>query len=395
MLKEKVDQAINLLQEFDIDMWLTFVRETEVINDPVLELILGTNCTWQSAFIITAQGQTIAVVGSLDQERIKNTGLFSEIHTYVDNCGVQLREIITALAPRKIAINYSVNDYMADGLTHGMYLLLQRYLNGLPQQEGLVSAEKLVAALRSRKTAGELALIREAVKITEAILEQAGRFIKAGRTEKEVAAFILDLVKKNDVTTAWETESCPAVFTGPQSAGAHAAPTDRIIEPGHVLNIDFGVKYQGYCADLQRTWYLLRPDEQEAPADVRKAFDVLITSIQQAVAFLQPGRKGWEVDEKARNYITKAGYPEYPHALGHQVGRSTHDGAGLLGPKWERYGETINLPIEVGQVYTIEPRLPIPGHGVATVEDMLVVTENGYEWLSHPQTQIYLIDSWQ
>ncbi len=395
MRSEKIQQAIQLLQELDIDLWLTFVSETEVRKDPVLDLILGTNCTWQSAFIITQRGDTIALVGSLDCERIKRTNLYTDVRGYVNDFGPQFRELISALNPRQIAINYSVNDFMADGLTHGMFLLLQRYLKGLPQQKSLISAEKLIAALRSRKTTSEINLIGEAVRLTEEILDQAGKYIKAGRTEKEVAAFILSLVAKYGVTTAWESESCPAVFTGPQSAGAHASPTDRVIEPGHVLNIDFGVKYKEYCADLQRTWYILRPGETNAPPEVQHGFRVLLESIRKAVEYIKPGRQGWEIDHQARSHIVAAGYPEYPHALGHQVGRSTHDGAGLLGPKWERYGESIKIPLEAGQVFTIEPRLPIPNYGVATVEDMLVVTEKGYTWISHPQERIYLIDSWK
>ncbi|MCK9484799.1 MAG: M24 family metallopeptidase, partial [Candidatus Marinimicrobia bacterium] len=74
---------------------------------------------------------------------------------------------------------------------------------------------------------------------------------------------------------------------------------------------------------------------------------------------------------------------------GHQVGRSTHDGAGMLGPRWERYGDTVFLPLEVGQVYTIEPRLPIEGYGVATVEEMVVITPNGCKYLSHPQSRLF------
>ncbi len=391
MQKEKIQQAIEILKELKIDMWLTFVRETEATKDPCLDLILGANCTWQSAFIITAKGEKIALVGSLDREKIRNTGLYADLRVYVSDFSKQFREIIQALNPRNIAVNYSVNDYMADGLTHGMYLLLQEYLSELPQPVEILSSERLVAALRGRKTAAELALIGQAIDITEKIYAQIGIFIKPGVTEKAVANYILRLVKEFGVEPAWEVDTCPAVFTGPMSAGAHANPTERLIEGGHVINIDFGVKCQGYCSDIQRTWYILKPGEDTAPAEVSRGFKVLREAIEKAVAYIKPGRRGYEIDARAREHIVAAGYPEYPHGLGHQVGRSTHDGAGMLGPRWERYGETTNLPLEVGQVYTIEPRLPIEGYGVATVEDILVVTPTGYKWLSHPQTELYLI----
>ena len=174
-----------------------------------------------------------------------------------------------------------------------------------------------------------------------------------------------------------------------RSAGAHAEPTERVIQPGHVLNIDFGVKKDGYCSDIQRTWYILRNNEETAPEPVQKGFAVLLESVRRAVDAIRPGKMGYEIDQIARDYITANGYPEFPHGLGHQVGRSTHDGAGMLGPRWERYGDTVYLPLEIGQVFTIEPRLPIEGFGVATVEEMIVVTADGCEYLSHPQNQLF------
>lgn len=79
-----------------------------------------------------------------------------------------------------------------------------------------------------------------------------------------------DQAKTFGVELAWEPLVCPAVFTGPETAGAHYAPTDRKIEPGHVLNMDFGVRYEGYCSDMQRTFYILEPGQQEAPTEVKR-----------------------------------------------------------------------------------------------------------------------------
>jgi Xaa-Pro aminopeptidase len=93
----------------------------------------------------------------------------------------------------------------------------------------------------------------------------------------------------------------------------------------------------------------------------------------------------------ARGIITAAGYAEYDHGLGHQVGRTAHDGTGGLFPPWERYGPAAFEPVEAGQVYTLEPRLPIAGHGIATMEEIVVVTEHGCEYLSAPQAELYLV----
>lgn len=391
MLYEKVKQAVGILNELNIDMWLTFVRESEASYDPCLNLILGTNITWQSAFIITRCGKTIAIVGSLDYERVRLTSLYDDIRKYVGSFKEEFLRTLNELNPKIIAINTSKNDYMSDGLTHGMYELLLDFTDGTGFKQRFISSEKIISALRGRKTATEIARIKASIQLTEDIYRQVSDYMKPGQTELEIANFILKKVSSYDVETAWEQNSCPAVFTGPDTAGAHADPTERIIQKGHVLNIDFGVKKDDYCSDIQRTWYFLRDGETAAPAEVIRGFTTIIKSVQMAKDAIRPGMKGWEIDKIARDYIVSKGYPEYPHGLGHQVGRSPHDGAGMLGPRWDRYGNVPYLPIEVGQVYTIEPRLPIDGYGVATVEEMIVVTENGCEWLSHPQKEIYLI----
>jgi Xaa-Pro aminopeptidase len=190
---------------------------------------------------------------------------------------------------------------------------------------------------------------------------------------------------------AWDPEHCPAVFTGPESAGAHAGPTDRRMEPGHLMNVDFGMRYQGFCSDLQRTWYCPRPKETALPAPVQRGFEAVRDAVRKAAEFLKPGVQGHEVDAVARGHIVAQGFEEYPHALGHQIGRHAHDGAGLLCPVWERYGEKPFAVVEEGQCYTLEPRVPVPGHGVATIEEVVVVTKDGCRFLSEPQTEIMLV----
>jgi Xaa-Pro aminopeptidase len=249
-----------------------------------------------------------------------------------------------------------------------------------------------VAALRGRKSASEVARIRRACEITVDIYDRLTPRLRPGLTEKQVADIIREEMDSiGGLELAWDADHCPAVFTGPDSAGAHAGPTDRPVEPGHIMNTDFGVRKDDYVSDLQRTWYFLRPGESDAPEAVRRGFETIIGAVHAAAEALRPGVTGESIDAVARSYITSRGYPEYPHALGHQVGRTAHDGAGLLCPRWERYGSLPDLLVEEGQCYTIEPRLPVEGHGIATVEEIVVVTRDGTEFLSRPQTELYLV----
>ncbi|UCF37829.1 MAG: aminopeptidase P family protein, partial [Acidobacteriota bacterium] len=293
--------------------------------------------------------------------------------------------------PASIAVNFSKTSEIADGLSHGMYLTLVDLLSEIGFADRLVSAEKVVSSLRARKTEHELERIRRAINKTEEIFAAVHPFIRPGKSEKEIAAFMANLVEEAGLELAWGAEHCPAVFTGPDTAGAHYRPTDRLVERGHVLNMDFGVKVDGYCSDMQRTFYVLKEGETEAPSDVLAGFETITESIEMARQALKPGVIGRDVDHVARQHIVSRGYEEYPHGLGHQVGQFAHDGTALLGPAWEKYAQKVIEPVEEGMVFTLEPRLTVAGKGVATVEEMVVVTADGAEYLSTPQKQLLLI----
>jgi Xaa-Pro aminopeptidase len=163
------------------------------------------------------------------------------------------------------------------------------------------------------------------------------------------------------------------------------------VQRGHVINMDFGLKVQDYTSDLQRTFYVLEEGETEAPPEVRNGFDTIVTAIEMARQALRPGVQGVTVDAVARDYIVSRGYEGFPHGLGHQVGRFAHDGTALLGPAWEKYANKPFEPVEESMVFTIEPRLTVPGRGVVTIEEMVLVTATGAEFLSEPQKELILI----
>jgi Xaa-Pro aminopeptidase len=391
LIVEKINQAVKILNEKNVDLWLIFTRESGNMKDPMMDMLVGTNCTWQSAYIITKNGDSIAILGSLDVANMRAIGTYEEVHGYVKSIKEKLVEILDRYKPNKIAINHSRNSCVADGLTHGMYIELLDHLSNTDYKNRLVSAEELISALRGRKSPAELDRMKISIKETLNIFDEVSGFIKPGVTEKEIASFILNLCDQRNFAAAWEKDYCPSVFTGPDTAGAHAGPTDRKVERGHVINIDFGVKLNGYCSDLQRTWYVLKEGETQAPPEVLRGFDVIRDSIQLSAKEIKPGKKGCEIDDVARNYIVQSGYEEYPHALGHQLGRFAHDGGGLLAPRWERYGDIPFMIIEEGQTFTLEPRLTIKDYGIATIEEEVVVTKDGCEFLSDPQKEIYLI----
>jgi Xaa-Pro aminopeptidase len=391
LIQEKIKQAAALLKEFGVDCWITFTRESEICGDPTLVFLAPGPVTWHSAFIVCADGRTRAVVGLYDQKGIEETGAYDKVAGYVTGIKEPLLEFLKDVNPRTIGVNYSKTSEICDGLTHGMYLTLREFLAEAGLADRLASAERIVSALRERKSAVEIGWMKQAVRATEDIFDLVGRFIAPGRTESEIAAFILAEAERRKLATAWGRATCPAVFTGPDTAQAHYSPTGRTVEPGHVLNMDFGVKVEGYCSDMQRTFYVLAPGETGAPEEVMKGFRTIVRAVEASKGAMKPGVEGRAIDAVARSIIVEAGYAEFPHALGHQVGRFAHDGTALLGPAWEKYAQKPFQKLEEGMVFTIEPRLTVPGRGVVTIEEMVVVTKDGAEWLGRPQKDIILV----
>lgn len=391
IVQEKVDQAVGILQEKKIDLWLTFVRESSAGGDPVLPLIYGHDLTWQSALIITRKGERFAIVGHFEAETARQTGAYPTVIPYNEGISSTLLHTLERVYPAKIAINYSKNDVHADGLSYGLYQLLLDYFAETPWEQRLVSAEGVIGALRGRKTPEEVRRLRAAIAASEAILQRTFAHVQAGMSEREIAAFVQDQVRAAGLVPAWEAGHCPTVNAGPDSPVGHVGPSEITLQPGQLLHIDFGVQQEGYCADLQRMAYFLAPGESEPPEPVRRGFETVLRAVQAAVAAMRPGVTGAEVDAVARRVVTSAGYPEYKYATGHHLGRTAHDGAGILGPRWERYGETPNYPLEAGHVYTVEPGLAVPGYGYLGLEEDVLVTESGAEFLSTPQTELVIL----
>jgi Xaa-Pro aminopeptidase len=386
--KEKAEQACEILFEQDIDAWLIWVRETSQMADPVLELVFGGELTWQSALIFT-RDEKIAIVGNFDEDGVKAKGIFDTVIPYTTSIRDELVKQLERKNPEKIAINYSVNDVAADGLSVGMHKILLDYLKNTPYSNRLMSAEYHIRKLRGRKTAEEVSRIQRAVEITEQIFEKAKKFVKVGMSEIEIYGYFHECMKDYGVTSAWAEDHNPAVDAGPYKQFGHAGPLDNKTLEGHLLHFDFGVKYNGYCSDIQRMFFF--GDKKDIPEEVQHAFETVRDGIQAAANWIRPGAVGYEVDTIARDFVKAAGYEEYQHALGHQLGRLAHDGGTLLGPKWERYGESPMGIVEVGNVFTLEFYVTTEHYGQVSLEEDILITRKGCEFLSTPQKELICI----
>lgn len=389
--RAKLAQAVQLVQRSGLDAWLIFVRETVEGCDPALPLVLNGGLTWQSALLVTSTGRKIAIVGNYDADAIRASGDWDEVIPYVqgiqeDLLAVLDREISSDI-PR-IGVNYSTDDCKADGLSHGMFMLLRSYLQNTRFADSLESAESVVTRLRAQKTSVEIERMQRAIVETDRLFAEVPAFCRIGVSELALQQHIQDLMAERGLGYAWDRVGNPIVNFGPDSMIGHGIPSAHLkLQPGMIVHLDLGVIAEGYASDIQRCWFV----GDEVPEEIQKALEAVVGAIRAGAEVLKPGAQGWQVDEAARNFLVSQGYPEYLHAFGHQVGRIAHDGGAVLGPRWERYGRTPCIPVEQDEVYTLELGIDVPGRGYLGLEEMVRITADGLEYLTTPQTTMPLI----
>jgi Xaa-Pro aminopeptidase len=387
LVKEKIIQAQGVLQELEIDLWLTLAREAESVPDPAAKLISDQSVCWLTAFLITPTAKNAVLVGAVDAPDYQRSGLYPRVATYQADVGAALRPLLEELAPRQIAINFSKSSYTADGLSHGLYLLLLEYLEGTPYADRLISAEQVIARLRGRKTPLEIERLRRAAEMADQAWEDALPQIEAGMSEIQIAAVLENAILAQGVTPSFET----IVNAGGKTVPGHGSPTEAVLERGELLHVDFGVRYKDYCSDIQRVAYFRKDGEGAPPEALSRAFACIRRIVTETADQYRPGAQGHEIDALARQILTEAGYPEYNHGLGHQIGQSVHDGGALVGPPWKRYGDLVRMPLEENSSFTVELGVTLDGIGHVSLEEDLLVTPRGGEFLGPQQTSLPVV----
>ena len=238
LVQEKLDQAVGILRDQDVDLWLTFVRETSLTSDPSLDLIAGVYSAWQGAFLVSATGARIAIVGRFDAPSVEQTGAYDVI-PYDESIRPALRDAAARLAPRSIALNYSESDPAADGLTHGLWRVLQDAFADTPYPERFTSSEAIVNALRGRKSPEEVDRIRGATRETEEIFDVVTTVLRPGLSELEIAGLMHAELERRGLGYAWGRDHCPAVNDGPEKDVGHSPPGELRTRSGELLHVDF------------------------------------------------------------------------------------------------------------------------------------------------------------
>jgi len=248
--------------------------------------------------------------------------------------------------------------------------------SGAPHAE-YPDASDTLSQLRLRKDKAEVDAMRRAVKIAQDSLEATIPLIKIGMTERELASeLVMQLLKHGSDS---ELPFSPIVSGGPNAANPHASPSDRKLQIGDLLVVDWGAAYGGYISDLTRTFAV-----GEVDAECQKIHKIVQEANAAGRAAGKPGVPCANVDIATRDVIEKSGYGKYfTHRTGHGIGMEGHEDPYMR-------GDNMQL-LEVGMAYTVEPGIYLPNRNGVRVEDNMVITESGAKCLSDMPREIRVV----
>jgi Xaa-Pro dipeptidase len=247
-------------------------------------------------------------------------------------------------------------------------LLEFRHVKAGAPEADYPDASEALSSLRLKKDQTEIEAMRRAVKIAQDALEAAIPLIKIGMTEKELSSeLVVQLLRHGSEP---ELPFAPIVSGGPNAANPHASPSERKLQAGDLLVVDWGATYDGYISDLTRTFAVGEVDDE-----YKKIHEIVQQANAAGRAAGKPGVPCASVDSAARDVIEKAGYGLYfTHRTGHGIGMEGHE---------EPYmrGDNMQL-LEAGMAFTVEPGIYLPNRNGVRIEDNVVITETGADVLS-------------
>lgn len=240
----------------------------------------------------------------------------------------------------------------------------------------LVPISGVIEKLRLIKSSAEIKILKEAAKIADAAFEHITSYIRAGITELDVSNELEFFMRKQGATSS---SFDIIVASGHRSALPHGVASDKVIEKGDLVTLDFGAYYNGYVSDITRTVAVGQPTDQ-----LKEIYDIVLEAQLRGMAGLKAGITGRQADALTRDYITEKGYgPNFGHSTGHGIGLEVHEGPGLSFKS--------DIVLEPGMVVTCEPGIYIPGIGGVRIEDDTIITNEGNESLTHSPKELIIL----
>lgn len=256
-------------------------------------------------------------------------------------------------------------------LTYSEYSVFEEVIDA-----ELAPASGLIESLREQKDDGEIAIIEKACAIADEGFDHVLKMIRPGMTEIEVANQLDFYMRSLGATgTSFDT----IVASGLRSALPHGVASEKMIEQGDLITLDFGCVYQGYVSDITRTFAIGDPGQQ-----LKDIYQVVLAAQQKVLEVAQAGVTGAQLDAVARDVITDAGYGEaFGHSTGHGIGMEIHEGPNI--------SRSNDVPLKVGNVVTDEPGIYLAGLGGVRIEDDLVILAEGNRVLTQSPKELIIL----
>ncbi|MEK3890762.1 M24 family metallopeptidase [Bacillus sp. FSL K6-3431] len=323
-----------------------------------------TNFTGTAGVALISRDKALFITDFRYTEQAAKQATDFDIIQHIGSISKEVAKHVKELGIKKLGFE---QDYMS-------YSLWNAYKEAVETE--FVPISNLLENMRLIKSAQELSIIKEAADIADAAFKHILDFIKPGLTELEVANELEFFMRKSGA----ESSSFDIIVaSGTRSALPHGVASDKIIETGDFITMDYGALHKGYVSDITRTIAVGEPSEK-----LKEIYSVVLEAQLRGMDQIQPGMTGMEADAIARDYIAEKGYGEYfGHSLGHGIGLEVHEGPGL-----STRSET---KLEPGMVVTVEPGIYLPGIGGVRIEDDTVITETGNETLTHSTKDLIIL----
>ncbi len=310
----------------------------------------------------------------------QNDAVFITDFRYTEQAAAQIQDfrivqhevtLLEEIATQVKAMSIKSLGFEKDTVSFGTYELYKNVIHA-----DLIPVSGLIEKIRLIKTEQEINIIKVACEIADHAFTHILDFIKPGKTELEVSNELEFFMRQQGATqSSFDT----IVASGLRSALPHGVATNKVIEKGDFVTLDFGALYNGYISDITRTVAVGEPSEK-----LVEMYNTVLASQLLSLEKVGPGLTGIQADAIARDYLTEKGYGEaFGHSLGHGIGLEVHEGPGL-----SKRSETV---LEPGMAVTIEPGVYVPGVGGVRIEDDILITESGNELLTHSTKELIIL----
>lgn len=340
-----------------------------IINQNVIRYFTGfvMNQFAESILIIEQDATISYLVPKLDFYRAIRDCWIDDIHAYAEDTPDHL-------SPLRNIIN---KEWRTVGIeTETITVKHMSYIKEV-FKGNFQSVDPIIEQQLKVKTNQEIQLIKKAADIASYTMNEVMNYIRENKrvTELEVAGFAKYVMEKQG---AENYSFQPFIMSGVDSALPRRVPSTKELVEGELIVFDMGCIYEGYCSDITRTFALGTVNEKQ-----KEIYDISYEAQKRAIQAIRPGKTAEEIDAVARDYIIEQGYGDYfPHLTGHGIGVSVHE--------YPIIDQGEQAVLEENMIVTIEPGIYLPDVGAVRIEDMILITTDGYEYLTNSPRDLIL-----